>query len=214
VIYRYDAIGMHFAALVDRDIFAGFKTLVREVKSDFVGSIGAGVVMERPAATLAMNETTVIVLLARPQSRDPAGLSMIAPEHRIDPVVDIERCDDDIGDGAVAFGVTRLARKPDPYLPKLCRKRCIQDGFGMGVLHVGLLLIDGLADNAAGYFCSAAVVAAVVGPGVDFFRLLMMIVISGTISRGSTPFKGWWIIPDSCDCSARASSCNASIEEP
>ena len=24
----------------------------------------------------------------------------------------------------------------------------------------------------------------------------MMIVISGTISKGSTPFRGWWIIPD------------------
>jgi len=31
----------------------------------------------------------------------------------------------------------------------------------------------------------------------------MMIVISGTISRGRTPFSGWWIAPDSCDCSAR-----------
>src|SRR6266478_3676543 len=42
----------------------------------------------------------------------------------------------------------------------------------------------------------------------------MMIVISGTISRGRTPLSGWWNAPDTCDCSARASSCSASIEEP
>jgi hypothetical protein len=42
---------------------------------------------------------------------------------------------------------------------------------------------------------------------------MMMIVISGTITNGSTPFKGWWIIPDNCDCSARASSWSASIDE-
>jgi hypothetical protein len=57
---------VRLAALVDRHIFAGYKTLVGEVKSSLVGSIGAGVVMESPAATLAMNEMTVIVLLVRP----------------------------------------------------------------------------------------------------------------------------------------------------
>ena len=58
MIYRYDAVGVHLPPSL---IVTYFKTLVREVKSDLVGSIGAGVVMERPAATLAMNETTVIV---------------------------------------------------------------------------------------------------------------------------------------------------------
>src|SRR6266699_3539919 len=62
--------------------------------------------------------------------------------------------------------------------------------------------------NALDHFgCDAAVAAG-------FFRLLMMIVISGAISRGRTPLSGWWIAPDSCDCSARASSCSASTEEP
>src|SRR5713101_10097173 len=63
--------------------------------------------------------------------------------------------------------------------------------------------------NARDHFgCAAAVAVA------GFFRLLMMIVISGTISRGRTPLSGWWIAPDTCDCSARASSCSASTEEP
>ena len=62
-------------------------------------------------------------------------------------------------------------------------------------------------------FCSAVAAEAGAGFAVDFFRLRMMIVISGTISNGNTPFKGWWIIPDNSDCSARASSWSASIDE-
>ena len=79
--------------------------------------------MERPGAALAVNEMTVIVLLVGPQPRDPACLAMLSPEYGIDPVVGIERRDDDIGDGAVAFGVARLARKLDPDLPELRRQR-------------------------------------------------------------------------------------------
>src|SRR5712691_11477971 len=51
--------------------------------------------------------------------------------------------------------------------------------------------------NARDHFGCAEAVAA------GFFRLLMTIVISRTISRGRTPLSGWWIAPDSCDCSAR-----------
>src|SRR5436190_16490176 len=65
---------------------------------------------------------------------------MLLPERRIDPVVGIERRDDDKADAAVAFGVTRFAREFDTNLPKLCRKGCIQDRFGMCVLHVGIAL--------------------------------------------------------------------------
>jgi hypothetical protein len=114
--------------------------LVREVKSDLVGRIGAGVVVERPAATLAMNEMTVIVLVVRPQSRDPACLAMLAPEQGLNPIVGIERRDDSISDGAVALGVTRLACKLDPDLPKLRWKGGIQDRFGIGILHIGIAL--------------------------------------------------------------------------
>jgi hypothetical protein len=77
-----------FATLVDRD---------GEVKADLVESMGAGVVLESPAATLARNEMTVIVLLVRPQSRDPACLTVLAPEHGLNPVIGIERRDDNIG---------------------------------------------------------------------------------------------------------------------
>ena len=59
--YRYDAVGVHLATLVDRDIFAGYETFIREVKPDLVRPIGAGIVVERPAATLTVNEMTVVV---------------------------------------------------------------------------------------------------------------------------------------------------------
>jgi len=110
------------------------EALIREVKSDLVWRVG---VVERPSAT-PMNEMTVLVFLVRSQSRDPACLAMLAPERRIDPVVFIERRDDDIGETGIAFGVTWLACKLDADLPKLRRKRCIQDRFGMDVWHVGI----------------------------------------------------------------------------
>ena len=136
VRYGCDAVGMHLATLVDRDIFAGYETFIGEVKPDLVRLIGAGIVVERPAATLTVYEMTVVVLLVRPQSRDPARLAMLSPEPWIDPVVGIERRDDDIGNVAVALGVTRFTRKLDADLPELCWKRCIQDRLGVCVLHL------------------------------------------------------------------------------
>ena len=50
-------------------------------------------------------------------------------------IICVERCDDDIGHGGVAFGMTGFTRKLDPDLPKLRRKGSIQDRFGMSVLH-------------------------------------------------------------------------------
>lgn len=71
---------MQLATLVDRDIVAGYETLICEVKPDLDWHVGAGIVVERPAATLTMNEMSVVVLLVRPQSRDPACLAMLSPE--------------------------------------------------------------------------------------------------------------------------------------
>jgi len=107
---------MHLPALVDRDIFPSHKTLIREVKPD---CIRFGIVVEYPAATLTVNATTVLILLIRPQSRDPACLAMLPPERRIDPVVSVERRDNEIGNAGIALGVTRLACKLDTDLPKL-----------------------------------------------------------------------------------------------
>jgi hypothetical protein len=123
--------------------------------------MGAGIVVERPAATLTVNEMTVVVRPIWPQSRDPACLPMLSPERRIDPVVGIERRDDDIADAAVAFGVTTFAREFDTNLPKLCRKGCIQDRFGMCVLHIGIAFsVSGLEANAVAHdHCSAAIAA-------------------------------------------------------
>jgi hypothetical protein len=98
--------------------------------------------MEGPAATLRVNEMTVVVLLVRPQSRDPAGLAMPSPEPQIDPVVGIERRDDDIGDIGVALGMTGFACKLDADLSKLRWKGCIQDGFGMGALHADIFSLS------------------------------------------------------------------------
>ena len=184
---------MHLATLVDRGIFAGYETFIREVKPDLVRLIGAGIVVERPAAPLTVYEMTVVVLLVRPQSRDPARLAMLSPEPWIDPVVGIERRDDDIGNVAVALGVTRFARKLDADLPELCWKRCIQDRLGVCVLHLGIALsVYRFEANAVvcDHFCSVAVVVAGAGVAAGFFSLLMMIVIKGAISRGKIPFNG------------------------
>ncbi len=78
------------------------------MKPDVVWRIRAAIVVERPTATLTMNEMTVVVLLVWTQSRDPACLAIISPKRGIDPVVGIERGDDDIGDAGVAFGVDEV----------------------------------------------------------------------------------------------------------
>jgi len=149
-MYRCDAVGVQLAALVDRDVFARDETLICEVKPDLIRHVLCGIVVERPAATLTMNKVTMVVLLIRPQSCDPACLAMLPPERRIDPVVLVERRNDDIGDAGVAFGVPRFSRQLNANLPKLCRKGCIQDRFGRCVLHVGIAsLFYRLEANAA-----------------------------------------------------------------
>ena len=85
--------------LVDRDIFVRHEALIREVKSDLVWRVG---VVERPSAT-PMNEMAVLVFLVRSQSRDPACLAVLFPERRVDPVVGVERRDDDIGENIHGF---------------------------------------------------------------------------------------------------------------
>ena len=131
---------MHLAALVDRDIFAGYETFIGEVKSGLVRYIGAAAVMERPAAALTMDEMTNIVLPVRPPARDPACFPMLSPECRIDPVVRTEGRDDDIGDASVAFGMAGLACKFDVNLAALRRQGSVQDRFWTRVLHLGLTL--------------------------------------------------------------------------
>jgi hypothetical protein len=86
-----------------------------------------------------MNEMTVGVRLVWMQSRDPACLAMLSPKRGIDPIVGVERGNDDIGYAGVAFGMTRFARELNAKPPKLRRKRCIQDRFGTCGLHVGIV---------------------------------------------------------------------------
>ena len=80
----------------------------------------------------------MLVILVGPKSRDPACLAMVSPQLRVDPVVGSERCNDDIGEAGVAFGVAGFACQLDADLPKLRRKRCVQDRLGMDAWHVGI----------------------------------------------------------------------------
>jgi hypothetical protein len=94
---------------------------------------------------LAVNEMAGAVFLARAQPDDPASLPMLAPKRWINPVVAIERRNDDIGDIGVTLRMTGFACKLDADLTKLRRKRCVQDRFGMCAWH-GLvaLFADGI----------------------------------------------------------------------
>jgi hypothetical protein len=125
-----DAIGVHLAALVDRDIFTCEKMFVRKVKADIVGQ-GAAVVMKGPSAALAMNETAVLVPPVRPQSRDPARLAMRASEARIDAAVDVERRNDSVGEAVLAVRVIGFTGELDTELPELRRQRAVQDRPGL-----------------------------------------------------------------------------------
>ena len=69
-------------------------------------------------------------------------------------------------------------------------------------------------ETAAAISPARRTLVAAVAAALDFFRLLMMIVISGTSTSGSTLFSGCCTMPVNCDCSARASTCKASTAEP
>jgi hypothetical protein len=94
--------------------------------------------VQNPAATLTMNEKTVLIVLIGPHPSDPACLAMRTPERRIDLIVGVERSNNDIGDTGIAVGVTGFAGELDPDLPKLRWQRSIQDRFGMRVGHFGM----------------------------------------------------------------------------
>jgi hypothetical protein len=68
---------MHLAALLDLSIFTGYETFIGEMKPDFIGCLGAGIVAESRAATFTIDEMTVVVLPIRPQSRNPACFAML-----------------------------------------------------------------------------------------------------------------------------------------
>jgi hypothetical protein len=78
---------------------------------------------------------------------------MCAPQPRVDPVIVIERRDDDLGKRGIALGMARLAGEFNANLAKLRRERRVQDRFGMGALHIDQSMLRELA---------AEVVAAVI----------------------------------------------------
>ena len=79
-MYRCDAVGVQLAALVDRDVFARDETFICEVKPGLVRHFLCGIVVERPAATLPMNQMAKPVLLVRALSHHAAGVAMRLPE--------------------------------------------------------------------------------------------------------------------------------------
>ena len=58
---------------------------------------------------------------------------MLPPEFWVDPAVGIERRDDDVGDGRVAFGVAGLTRELQADLPNCDGSEALRIGFGCGV---------------------------------------------------------------------------------
>jgi hypothetical protein len=91
------------------------------MEADVVGP-GFAVIVQRPAAAGPMHGMAPLVVLVRAQSRDPAGVAMLPPEFWVDPAVGIERRDDDVGNGRVAFGVAGLSRELQANLPELRRQ--------------------------------------------------------------------------------------------
>jgi hypothetical protein len=135
VTCRYDAVGMHLSAFIDRDILSGRKTFICKMEPDLVWRFLGCTVVEYPAAALAVDEMADAIFLTRAQPYDPAYFAVLAPKRRVDPIVAVERCDDDIGNAGIAFRMARLARELDANLVKLCRKRCVQDRFWMCAWH-------------------------------------------------------------------------------
>jgi hypothetical protein len=74
---------------------------------------------------------------------------MCAPHPRVDPVIAIERRDDDVGEGGIALGMTGLAGEFNANLAKLRRERRVQDRFGMGALHIDQSMLRELAAQVA-----------------------------------------------------------------
>ena len=77
--YRRDAIGVHFAALVDRHIFADHEMFVGEMVADILGQLGFAVIVKSPGTAGVVDEMTKFVLLRSGAPRDPAGLAMRPP---------------------------------------------------------------------------------------------------------------------------------------
>jgi len=117
-------------------------------------------------------------------------------------------------DTANAPELTGLAGKYDADLPELGGQRGIEDRFELRLGHADKLLgLQREGRLCRDQVCSAAA-AAGAAVALDFFRLLTMIVISGTSSSGRALFSGCWTMPKNCDCTALASSCSASTAEP
>jgi len=135
--HHHHSVGVRLACFLDRDVFAQNEALVRKVNPDLVRHAGIGIVMECPAASRTMNEMAEGVIFVRPQPCDPACLTMLSSQPRVDPVVVVKRCDDDIANRGFALGMARFARKFEANLAELYRKRSIQDRLGRCALHIG-----------------------------------------------------------------------------
>src|SRR5438552_1183936 len=142
---RRHPIGVHFAAFVERNIFADEEAFVREVIADIVRQTGlAVIIMKSPAAAWPVNQVTMLVLLVPALAHDAAGVAMFTPQSCIDAVLGIERRHDDIGHLGIAFGMAGLAGQRETELPELSGQGSVQDrhrlGLGSGLRHLVWLL--------------------------------------------------------------------------
>ena len=131
--YRRHTVGMHLAALADRDVLADDEALIRKMIADVVGQARFVIIMEAPAAAWPVNEMTVRVLLVRALAHHPADIAMLPPEFCIDAILGIERRHDDIGHLGIALGMTGFAGECDTHLPELRRQGGVQDRLWLGL---------------------------------------------------------------------------------
>jgi hypothetical protein len=96
--------------------------LVRKMETHVVSAVAGNIVLESPGPACPMDQMAKVVVLAGAEAGNSARLAVTLPQIRIDPIVQIERRDNDISDTGIADWMSRLARKLKPDLPETRRQ--------------------------------------------------------------------------------------------
>src|SRR4051812_16340417 len=86
---RRHPIGVHLAALAERDIFADDEAFVPKVRPALAGRGGLVVKGKPPPAPRPLNQVPRRFFPPRPRARDAAGIAIPPPQFRIDAIVGI-----------------------------------------------------------------------------------------------------------------------------
>lgn len=119
---RYDAEGMHFTFFADRYVFSRYEMLVRKMVADIISTALRNIVLKGPGPARSVDQMAEVVVLAGAEARNPAGFAVAFPQIRIDPIIQVEWCDDDISDIGVAGRMSGFACELKPDLPETCGK--------------------------------------------------------------------------------------------